>query len=58
VDRLLSVREVAEQLGCSISAVRRWISQRRLGSVRVGSLRRVRPADVQAFVEREGRGRA
>jgi len=58
VDRLLCAREVAELLGCSTAAVRRWIFQQRLASVRVGRLRRVRQADVHAFVEREGRGRA
>jgi excisionase family DNA binding protein len=49
MNRLLRADEVAAMLGCSTAAVR-WIAQRRLASVRVGRLRRVRPADVQAFV--------
>ena len=43
-------------LACSQAAVRKWLHQRRLPSVKVGRLTRIRARDVEAFV-RAGRGR-
>lgn len=55
-DRLLTTREVADQLGFSIRAVQRWTAEGKLTALvyRVG-LRptlRYRRADVAAFAER------
>jgi excisionase family DNA binding protein len=47
---LLSVKEVARQLSCSEAAVRKWIYQRRLPTVKVGRLTRLRLADLEALV--------
>jgi excisionase family DNA binding protein len=34
--RLLNVREFAESCGCTVSCARRWISERRIISIKVG----------------------
>jgi excisionase family DNA binding protein len=44
---LLTVQETADHLSCSPAAVRKWMAQGRLGSVKVGRLRRIRAADVE-----------
>jgi excisionase family DNA binding protein len=54
MDRLLTVGEAASMLACSPAAIRKWMSQRRLPSVKVGRLTRIRVGDVEAFV-RSGR---
>ena len=54
MDRLLTVGEAASMLACSPAAIRKWMSQRRLPSVKVGRLTRIRVKDVEAFV-RTGR---
>jgi excisionase family DNA binding protein len=41
-------------LACSPAAIRKWLYQRRLSSVKVGRLTRIRANDVEAFV-RTGR---
>ena len=46
-NRLLSVRETAELLGCSQAAIRKWIYQRRLPVVKVGRLTRLRADEVE-----------
>ena len=56
MDQLLTVAEAASMLACSQAAVRKWLYQRRLPSVKVGRLTRIRARDVEAFV-RAGRGR-
>jgi excisionase family DNA binding protein len=56
MDQLLTVAEAASMLACSQAAIRKWLYQRRLPSVKVGRLTRIRVRDVEAFV-RGGRGR-
>ena len=56
MDQLLSVAEAASMLACSQAAIRKWLYQRRLPSVKVGRLTRIRVRDVEAFV-RAGLGR-
>ena len=56
MDQLLTVAEAASMLACSQAAIRKWLYQRRLPSVKVGRLTRIRVRDVEAFV-RAGRGR-
>lgn len=50
-DTLLSPRQVGELLGCSPAGVYRMLSDARLPSIVVGRLRRVRRADLAAFLE-------
>jgi len=50
MQRLLTVKDAAEFLGCSEAAVRKWIYQGRLPKVKVGRLTRLRQSDVEAFV--------
>ena len=50
----LSDRDVAELLGCSRTTARRLRYSRALPTIRVGSLARVRRADVEAYVNRQG----
>ena len=56
MDQLLTVAEAASMLACSQAAVRKWLYQRRLPSVKVGRLTRIPARDVEAFV-RAGRDR-
>ncbi len=46
MERLLSVKDAAALLGCSEAAIRRWLSQRKLQTFKVGRLGRV-PNDVE-----------
>ena len=38
MDRLLTVKEAANLLSCSEAAIRKWVYQRRLPAVKVGSI--------------------
>ncbi len=49
--RLLSVAEVADQLGISIDQVRRYIRRKELTAVRFGRRVLVHPDDLVAFIE-------
>jgi len=49
-ERLLSVEEIAERIGCSIRTVRRWVASGSLASVKVGGLRRVSPSALDRFL--------
>jgi excisionase family DNA binding protein len=53
-NRLLSVRECADRLGCSCKSVRLLISERTLPALRLrpGGVFRVRPGDLDALIER------
>jgi excisionase family DNA binding protein len=50
MDRLVSVREVAHQLGCSDSCVWKWVARGALPSLKVGTLRHIREQDLDAWV--------
>ena len=60
MEKLVSVREIAHQLGCSESCVWKWVARRVLPSVKVGTLRRIREQDLDALVRlgMEGSGTA
>jgi excisionase family DNA binding protein len=47
---LLTVEDAATMLACTPAAIRKWIHQRRLPSVKVGRLTRLRRRDVDAVV--------
>jgi excisionase family DNA binding protein len=52
MDRLLTVRELAERLGISSGTAYHWISQRRLPCVRLSSrCVRFRESDVEKMLE-------
>ncbi len=48
---LLTVDEAAAMLACTPAAIRKWIYQRRVPSVKVGRLTRLRRRDVDKIVE-------
>ncbi len=50
MDRLLSVKEAAEHLGCSEALLRKWIYAGKLPTVKVGRLTRIRQSDIEAWV--------
>jgi excisionase family DNA binding protein len=49
---LLSIPEVANILGVSEWTLRQWLSQRRLPFIKVGRLTKIRPEDLEAFIQR------
>ena len=49
-DKLLTVVEVANALGVSVRSVKRWIADGSLRAMHVGSVVRVDPDEVMAFV--------
>jgi len=49
--RLLTIREVAAQLGCSTKTVRRLITSGTLRAVRLGRDWRIDDLDLRAFIE-------
>ena len=51
MEKLLTVKQAAELLGCSEAGIRKWLYQKRLPAVRVGRLVRVRVTDLEAFVQ-------
>lgn len=51
-EELLDVRQVADLLGCSSRTVQRLRKRGQLRSVKVGALRRYRPADVAEYLAR------
>jgi excisionase family DNA binding protein len=48
----ISPTEVGKRLGISVVTVYRWLSQGKIPSVKLGHIRRVKVADVEAFVAR------
>ena len=46
-DRLLSVEQFSDRIGCSVRTVRRWIANGVLPSVKLGGLRRVRESALE-----------
>ncbi len=49
--RLLTVPEVAQELAIHPKTVRRLVARGELAAVKIGAAVRVRPADVDAFVD-------
>ena len=52
-ERLLTVKDVAQFLQCSIRKVQRMIDTGELEAIRIGRLVRVRPEALQALIERK-----
>lgn len=50
--QLLKLEEVCDRLKVSMSTVRRLIDRGELVAVRVGRNLRVRPADLEAYIEK------
>ena len=50
-ERLLTVKDVAQFLQCSIRKVQRMIDAGELEAIRIGRLVRVRPEALQALIE-------
>jgi excisionase family DNA binding protein len=50
LDPLYSVDEAAKLLGISAWTLRQWLSQGRIGSVKLGRLRKLRSSDLHAFI--------
>jgi excisionase family DNA binding protein len=55
MEQLITIKDAAKLLACTEAAVRKWVSLKRLPSLRVGRLRRLRLSDLQKFVGQEGR---
>jgi excisionase family DNA binding protein len=49
---LLSIREVASELGVSVRTVHRLIKARKLSSIKLDGILKFRPSDVEHFLER------
>jgi excisionase family DNA binding protein len=47
-----TVAQTAAHLGFSEGGVRRLITQRKLPALRIGTIYRIDPADVNAFIQR------
>jgi excisionase family DNA binding protein len=50
VDELLTVEEVATQLGTKVRFVRRLIAERRISYIKVGRYVRISRGDLEAFL--------
>jgi putative molybdopterin biosynthesis protein len=50
--KFLSLTEVGERLEVSIQTVARMIERGELPSVRIGRRRKIRPRDLESYVER------
>jgi excisionase family DNA binding protein len=46
-EQLVTVEEAARLLACTPAAIRKWLAQRRLNRVKLGSLTRLKLTDVQ-----------
>jgi len=51
-NRLLTINEAAEMLAATPRAVYEWIRNGKLQGVKIGVLWRIRPEDLEAFIER------
>jgi len=49
---LLSVPEAAQVLGIKAWTLCQWLSQRRIAFVKVGRLTKLKPEDIEEFIER------
>jgi len=50
MDQLMTIKNAAEMLAVTESAIRKWLYQGRLRAVKVGRLTRLRRNDVEAIV--------
>ena len=50
-ERYYSPKEIAERLGCSLAAVRKWYRSGRLQAVRAGHNVRISETALQAFLK-------
>jgi excisionase family DNA binding protein len=50
-DRLYSIAEVAQHLGMSPYTIMTWIKAGRLKASRIGRFWRIRPRDLEAFID-------
>ena len=48
--QLVTIEQAAELLACTPAAIRKWLYQRRLTPVKIGSLTRLRLADVERII--------
>jgi excisionase family DNA binding protein len=51
LELLLNVPEAAKVLGVSPWTLRQWLSQRQLPFIKIGRLTKLRPSDLQSFIE-------
>ena len=59
MERLLDTAEIAEQLGMSVSTIRKWVHYGFIPHVKLGRAVRFREKDVEAWIEeRTEKGRA
>jgi excisionase family DNA binding protein len=49
-DNLMSVKQAATRLQCSVPFLRKWIREGRISAVRIGRLVRLRQEDVDAWI--------
>lgn len=49
-ERFYSVETVASILDCSVETVRGWVRERKIGSVKLGGLRRIPAASLEKFM--------
>jgi excisionase family DNA binding protein len=50
MDGLLLIKEAAQRLACSEAMLRKWIHERKLPTVKVGRLTRIRQSDIEAWL--------
>jgi excisionase family DNA binding protein len=48
--KLLTIPEVAEALGVTVSCLRRWVLERKISTIRIGRLVRISPAELERIV--------
>jgi excisionase family DNA binding protein len=59
VEKLLDTAEIAEQLGMSVSTIRKWVHYGFIPHVKLGRAVRFREKDIQTWIEeRTEKGRA
>lgn len=51
MEKLYSVKDVAEELEVSEAAVRKWIFEKKIGYRKIGKFVRITRADIDAFVK-------
>jgi excisionase family DNA binding protein len=50
VEELLSIKDAAKCLACSEAMLRKWLYYRRLPTVKIGRLTRIRRSDLEAWL--------